>query len=118
MNKLFHNEHNLLLPQEKTFSNLPKQIQEYLHQKQLKLKQYTTKSRSTVYTLYVVRLATERTIKTREQAKNKSNRIQETGERTSEEASREGTNLSWRGGKREDKRRRKRRHRFVMKIGM
>ena len=66
----------------------------------------------------MVRLATERTMKTREQAKNKSNRIQETGERTSEEASREGTNLSWRGGKREDKRRRKRRHRFVMKIGM
>ena len=57
-------------------------------------------------------------MKTNEQAKNKSNRIQETGERTSEQASREGTNLSLRGGMRVDKRRRKRRQRFVMKIGM
>ena len=52
MNKLLHNEHNVLLPQVKTFSKLLKQIQEeYLHQKQLKQKQYTTESRSTFYTL-------------------------------------------------------------------
>ena len=39
MYKLFHNEHNVLLPQVKTFSKLlPKQIQEYLHQKQFKQK--------------------------------------------------------------------------------
>ena len=59
-------------------------------------------------------------MKTIEQVNNKSNRIQETGEITSEEESREGTNLSWREGNSGDKsrRRRKKRHRCVMKIGM
>ena len=102
MNKLLHNEHNVLLPQVKTFSKLPKQIQEHLHQKQLKPKKYTTKSRRTVYTLCVVRIATERTIKTRKQTKNSSSRIQETGERISEEAIREGTICLWGGRQRED----------------
>ena len=81
MNKLLHNEHNVLLPQVKTFSKLLlKQTQEYLHQKQFKQKQFKAISRSTVYTLCVVRLATKKTMKTRKQAKNKSNRIQVTRE--------------------------------------
>ena len=60
-----------------------------------------------------MRLTTERTMKTSDQAKNKSYRIQETGERKSKEASKKGTNLSWRGGKRnKSKKIRNRRHRF------
>ena len=41
MDKLLYAEHNALLVQGiSNFSNLPKQIQEYLHQNQLKQKQY------------------------------------------------------------------------------
>ena len=83
--KLLHNEHNVLLPQVKTFSKLPKQIQEYLHQNQLNQKQYST----ILEALYIYCGKTSNRENNREKRASKrgSNNLQKTRERTSEEAS-------------------------------
>ena len=86
--QLLHNEHNLLLlPQVKTFSKLPKQIHEYLHQKQLNQKQYTTNLEA-LY-IHCCETINRENNEDKRTSKRGSNNLQKTRERTSEEASRQ-----------------------------